>query len=234
MTDPLRHSDPDRRAGSISAAMTRLARRRNPGYQRVDAKELRDALTLFVTRFFRALDGGPTGPVFESIASAATRRMQQGLHPLEVFGAWIEVRQILESVAGDEPVAGELLDQCEQTMIDSLKKGVELHSPYAWPAREVGALERAAKRLTVGLQLIEQSAGEAPKTPMPALTRREREILTLASGGMTTDQIAAQIGISRATVHTYVTRAISKLGAVNRMHAVAVAVSLGLIVPPTA
>src|SRR5437764_7300900 len=119
-------------------------------------------------------------------------------------------------------------------MIASLKRGVELHSPYAGPAREVGALDRAAKRLTVGLQWIEQSAGEATKTPRPALTRREREILTLASGGMTTDQIAAQIGISRATVHTYVARAISKLGAVNRMHAVAVAVGLGLIVPPTA
>jgi DNA-binding CsgD family transcriptional regulator len=224
----------DRKIDSASAAMARMARRRNPGYQRVDPHDLRAAMTIFATRFYDAVEGGPIDPALESLSTIVRKRMRQGLHPLEVFGAWSEVRNVLQAALGEETRVAGLLDRCEEALIGHLKDGVDPRPPYTWPAHEVRALRREVERLNIGLELIEQTslAAKPSGRAIRALTRREREILTLASGGMTTDRIAAEVGISRSTVRTYVTRSIAKLGAENRTHAIALAVSLGVIIPP--
>lgn len=71
----------------------------------------------------------------------------------------------------------------------------------------------------------------APTDPPPAipLSNREREVLSLARQGLTDQRIAERLGIGAASVRTYVERARKKLGASNRVEAVARAQATGEI-----
>lgn len=60
-----------------------------------------------------------------------------------------------------------------------------------------------------------------------ALTRREREVLTLVAAGSSTRGIAQQLSISPNTVETHVRAAREKLGARTRMEAAARAALVG-------
>jgi len=66
----------------------------------------------------------------------------------------------------------------------------------------------------------------APGTPLP---EREREILQLLAEGLRTEQVAARIGLSAETVKADTKRAIHRLEATGRVHAVANAVRLSYI-----
>lgn len=61
------------------------------------------------------------------------------------------------------------------------------------------------------------------------LSPREIECLSWSARGKTFDDVATILGISRETVKIHLRRAGEKLGAVNRTHAIAKAVALGLI-----
>jgi LuxR family transcriptional regulator of spore coat protein len=61
------------------------------------------------------------------------------------------------------------------------------------------------------------------------LTPRQREVLSEAKKGKNAAQIAHKLGISEHTVNSYFIEAYRRLGARNRAHAVALAVSLGEI-----
>jgi DNA-binding CsgD family transcriptional regulator len=63
----------------------------------------------------------------------------------------------------------------------------------------------------------------------PAISKRELECLTLTANGLTSEEIAAELGLSVHTANQYLTNTAQKLNAVNRMHAVAKALRLGLI-----
>lgn len=63
--------------------------------------------------------------------------------------------------------------------------------------------------------LMDPSAPEAP------LTEREREILHLMAEGLRTDEVARRMGVSAETVKTDTRRAIYRLEATGRVHAVA-------------
>ena len=64
---------------------------------------------------------------------------------------------------------------------------------------------------------------------LPSISKRELECLKLTANGMTSDQIATQLGLSVHTANQYLTNTAQKLNAVNRMHAVAKALRMGLI-----
>ena len=66
-------------------------------------------------------------------------------------------------------------------------------------------------------------------TAEPGLSARELEVLTLIARGLTTDRIAGELFVAPETVRSHVTRLRDKLGARNRPHAVAIAISAGLI-----
>jgi DNA-binding NarL/FixJ family response regulator len=72
-------------------------------------------------------------------------------------------------------------------------------------------------------------AGPQAADRLPALTKREREVLRLLADGMRNEQVAAQLGISPLTVRTHVTKAMEKLEADTRTQAVARALRESLI-----
>jgi DNA-binding CsgD family transcriptional regulator len=65
--------------------------------------------------------------------------------------------------------------------------------------------------------------------PFLQLTDREREVLTWAAQGKTSDETSVIIGRSRKTVEAHITTAMMKLGASTKTQAAIQAVALGLI-----
>ncbi len=69
--------------------------------------------------------------------------------------------------------------------------------------------------------------GESAK--FPSISKRELECLKLTANGYTSDEIARLLKLSGHTATQYLTNTTQKLNAVNRMHAVAKALRMGLI-----
>ena len=61
----------------------------------------------------------------------------------------------------------------------------------------------------------------------PALSPRERQVVGLMAEGLTAEQVAARLDVGVETVRTHVRNAIRKLGARNRVHAIALALERG-------
>jgi DNA-binding NarL/FixJ family response regulator len=68
----------------------------------------------------------------------------------------------------------------------------------------------------------------APRSPFPALTRRELEILELIASGAGNGQIAARLVLSEKTIRNNVTSIFAKIGAVDRAAAIVAARERGL------
>jgi DNA-binding CsgD family transcriptional regulator len=61
------------------------------------------------------------------------------------------------------------------------------------------------------------------------LTGREREVLELLAEGLQLEEIGQRLEIGLETVRTHLRKAEQRLGAINRTHAVAVAIRRNLI-----
>ena len=72
-------------------------------------------------------------------------------------------------------------------------------------------------------------AGPQATERLPALTKREREVLRLLADGMRNEQVASHLSISPLTVRTHVKKAMEKLEADTRTQAVARALRESLI-----
>lgn len=68
----------------------------------------------------------------------------------------------------------------------------------------------------------------APATP-EALTPRERDVLVMVARGLTHKQIGTRLGLSKATVDTYVHRVRQKVGSVNKAGLTRFAMDLNLL-----
>jgi DNA-binding NarL/FixJ family response regulator len=66
-----------------------------------------------------------------------------------------------------------------------------------------------------------------------ALTKREREVLTLVARGLGNDEIAQELVLSPLTAKTHVSRILAKLGARDRAQLVMIAYESGLVAPGT-
>jgi DNA-binding NarL/FixJ family response regulator len=71
--------------------------------------------------------------------------------------------------------------------------------------------------------------GQFARSSEPSLTRREYEVLRRVAMGMTNPEIAGALGLTRNTVKTYLQTALQKLGARNRVEAIAKASEVGLL-----
>ena len=88
-------------------------------------------------------------------------------------------------------------------------------------------LADAVRRVHQGLRVVDpELATEAWTEPDP-LTDRERQVLRLAGDGMASSDIADQLSLSEGTVRNYLSEAISKLGAGNRVEAARIARTKG-------
>jgi len=84
-------------------------------------------------------------------------------------------------------------------------------------------LAEAVRKVQQGLRVIDpELATEAWAEPDP-LTDRERQVLRLAGEGKTSGDIAVELRLSEGTVRNYLSEAISKLGAGNRVEAARIA-----------
>jgi DNA-binding NarL/FixJ family response regulator len=101
--------------------------------------------------------------------------------------------------------------------------------------RAVAAGEAAVSPAVVRRVISELAARPDPGLPGPEqldeLTPREREVMGLVAGGLSNDQIADHLVISRATAKTHVSRALYKLRARNRAQLVTLAYETGLVQP---
>jgi len=84
------------------------------------------------------------------------------------------------------------------------------------PAEQLADALRQVQR--GGRAIDPQLALEAWSEPDP-LSEREREVLRLAGEGLSAGDIAARLRLSQGTVRNYLSEAIGKLGAANRIEA---------------
>jgi DNA-binding NarL/FixJ family response regulator len=84
---------------------------------------------------------------------------------------------------------------------------------------------------TITRRLLEQYVARTPLEPPPDFTERETEVARLIARGLSNAEIGSELYLSEATVKTYVTRVLGKLGLRDRVQVVVWAYESGLIVP---
>jgi two-component system response regulator DesR len=80
-------------------------------------------------------------------------------------------------------------------------------------------LAEAVRRVQRGLRVIDPELATEAWGEADPLTDRERQVLRRAGEGQSSGDIAAELGLSEGTVRNYLSEAISKLGASNRVEA---------------
>ena len=95
---------------------------------------------------------------------------------------------------------------------------------YLLKDRPAAELAAAVRRVRRGERVIDPDlAAEAWASDPDPLTERERQILWRAGEGRSGAEIAAELSLSEGTVRNYLSEAISKLGAANRIEAARIA-----------
>jgi two-component system response regulator DesR len=90
------------------------------------------------------------------------------------------------------------------------------------------ALAAGVRRVHAGERVIDPDLiAAALETGTSPLTPREADVLREAESGLPTDQIAHRLSLSGATVRNYLSNAISKVGAHNRIDAARIARNAG-------
>lgn len=99
---------------------------------------------------------------------------------------------------------------------------------YLLKERPVTELAEAIRRVHNGLRAVDPAlAAEAWSADEDPLSDRERQILQRAGDGRSSGEIAAELRLSEGTVRNYLSEAINKLGAANRVDAARIARSKG-------
>jgi two-component system response regulator DesR len=106
----------------------------------------------------------------------------------------------------------------------AMEAGAKGYILKARPARE---LADAVRRIHQGLRVIDPDLATEAWVESDPLTERERQVLRLASDGVSTGDIAGKLNLSAGTVRNYLSEAIDKLGAANRIEAARIARAKG-------
>jgi two-component system response regulator DevR len=130
-----------------------------------------------------------------------------------------EVKTVVYSAYGDK-----------RLLSDAISAGAAGYVLKGSPPED---LLRAIRTVSVGKPFVDPSLSPAllmsQVGPDAPLTEREREVLQLLAGGLHTQEVATRIGLSAETVKSDTKRAIQKLEADSRVHAVAIALRQALI-----
>ena len=89
-------------------------------------------------------------------------------------------------------------------------------------------LADAVRRVAAGQRVLDpELVAAAVETGTSPLTEREAEVLRTAESGLPTNEIAEALSLSPATVRNYLSNAIAKVGARNRLDAIRIARDAG-------
>ena len=88
-------------------------------------------------------------------------------------------------------------------------------------------LAEAIRRVHAGGRVIDPELAAEAWSEADPLTDRERQVLRLAADGLSSPDIAVALSLSEGTVRNYLSEAISKLGARNRVDAANIARAKG-------
>jgi two-component system, NarL family, response regulator DesR len=129
----------------------------------------------------------------------------------------------------------ERLPSCRMVILTTFGRSGYLRR--AMESGAVGFLLKDAPAAELAIAIRRVVAGERVVDPELALaalsegdnplTRREREVLTIALDGASIAEIAARLVVSEGTVRNHISMAIQKLGAQNRMEAARLAEQKG-------
>jgi len=99
---------------------------------------------------------------------------------------------------------------------------------YLLKERPASELAEAIRRVHAGLHAVDPAlAAEAWSADKDPLSDRERQILRRAGDGRSSSEIATELRLSEGTVRNYLSEAIAKLGAANRVDAARIAHTRG-------
>lgn len=96
-------------------------------------------------------------------------------------------------------------------------------SGYLLKDAPASQLADALRRVVQGSRAIDPELAAEAWSEADPLTDRERQVLRLAAEGASTASIADDLHLSEGTVRNYLSEAISKLGAANRIEAARIA-----------
>ena len=129
----------------------------------------------------------------------------------------------------------EQLPECQTLVLTAFGKPGNLLRALKAHVRGFVVKDAPAETLVDGIRRV--SRGErvldpelvatAMETGSTPLTTREADVLRAAASGISTDQIATRLSLSSATVRNYLSNAISKVGARNRIDAIRIARDAG-------
>jgi len=129
----------------------------------------------------------------------------------------------------------EQLPECQTLVLTAFGKPGNLLRALKAHVRGFVVKDAPAETLVDGIRRV--SRGErvldpelvatAMETGSTPLTTREADVLRAAASGISTDQIATRLSLSPATVRNYLSNAISKVGARNRIDAIRIARDAG-------
>ncbi len=84
-------------------------------------------------------------------------------------------------------------------------------------------LADAVRRVHAGLRAVDPELATSAWEDLDPLTERERQVLRLAGQGLSTAAVAGELHLSEGTVRNYLSEAIGKLHATNRVDAARIA-----------
>lgn len=181
----------------------------------------------------------------EAIARASTTRPDVALIDLGLPGLGdLEATAQLISHPAFAHVAVVLVapPKCDDQILGAVLAGaVGVLGSDAEPTELIRAVQVVARgQAVLPAPMVRQLFSEAltvtgperlPSGGLDELTDREREVVGLVARGLSNNEIAEHLVISRATAKTYVSRAMLKLGASHRAQLVVLAYEAGLVYP---
>jgi DNA-binding NarL/FixJ family response regulator len=181
----------------------------------------------------------------EAVALAAE------LHPdvmlIDLTGPCIDVIDVTQRIVADPSASTPHIlivgaSETGEEIFSSLRAGASgflasdteptdlMHGIRAVAAGDAALSPAGVRRLIAELATQPERRLAGPEQ-LDELTAREREVMALVAGGLTNDDIAEQLVVTRATAKTHVSRVMGKLGARHRAEVVTLAYETGLVHP---
>jgi DNA-binding NarL/FixJ family response regulator len=164
---------------------------------------------------------------------AAVERLRPEVVIVDVRLPGIDGLSVVKRISQDAPGVKTVVFSAygdKRLLSDALSAGADAYVLKGSPPED---LLRAVRTVSQGKPFVDPSLSPAllmsQVGPDAPLSEREREILQLLAGGLHTQQVATRIGLSVETVKSDTKRAIQKLEADTRVHAVAIALRQALI-----